>query len=137
MNPEPLKGIVNKNRTDANFFNIGVVHPSEYDWEEQILEIKEQFNRDFKPFVEMDVGKVLGLCKYIKELENGFQSAVKFYKKYRDGAGNLKKYELKVYNKFIKSLPEYKSLGNYNSYTTEYYNTWLFNYSFADVINNE
>jgi len=53
----------------ANFSDIGVVHPSEYNWEEQMLKVKKQYKKGLNPYIELDVGKILGLCKYIKELE--------------------------------------------------------------------
>ena len=53
-------------KKDTNFSCIGLVHPSEYDWEEQFLEVKDLTGI----YIEMDKGKVMGLCKYIKELEH-------------------------------------------------------------------
>ena len=54
-----------KMQKDVNFSCTGLVHPSEYDWEEQFLEVKNLTDM----YIEMDKGKVMGLCKYIKELE--------------------------------------------------------------------
>lgn len=132
MNPEPLRGIINKDRKDADFSNIGVVHPSEYNWEEQMLDIKKQYNKDFEPYVEMDVGKILGLCKYIKELESGLKSVVEFYKKYLlSGMRFLSKDEPEIWEKYMKYCKDkgYKEIRNLSIYSK-----WLFDYCFSDVI---
>lgn len=54
-----------RKKKDTNFSCIGLVHPSEYNWEEQFIFLKDLMEM----YVEVDRGKVLGLCKYIKELE--------------------------------------------------------------------
>ncbi len=59
-----LNDAMNKKK-DTNFSCFGLVHPSEYNWEEQFLSIKN--SREM--YISLDKGKVMGLCKYIKELE--------------------------------------------------------------------
>lgn len=54
-----------KKKKDTNFSCIGLVHPSEYDWEDEFLPLKDATGM----YIEIDKGKVMGLCKYIKELE--------------------------------------------------------------------
>lgn len=52
------------------FIIAGRVHPNEYDWEKQFSSVIGSPNKECKPFVSIDVGKLAGLCSYIVELEN-------------------------------------------------------------------
>ena len=52
-----------------DFSCIGLVHPSEYDWKRQMLIVKERYKNGLNPYMNLDVGKIMGLCKYIIELE--------------------------------------------------------------------
>ena len=59
-----------KSDMNKGFMDIGCVHPDEYDWENQFMQIKKQYNKGLVPFIKMDAGKVLGICSFVKELEN-------------------------------------------------------------------
>ncbi len=55
-------------KTDK-FICTGRVHPSEYDWKEQYHDVAVMVETTGRIVSEMGVGKVLGLCTYIEELE--------------------------------------------------------------------
>lgn len=46
----------------------GAVHPDEYDWLGQMMQVKRMHLKNCEPFVPMDVGKVLGLAEAYRKL---------------------------------------------------------------------
>ena len=47
-----------------------IVQPSEYNLHEQMVSAIELANKDYSPFIEMDIGKVIGLYQaYLDLLE--------------------------------------------------------------------
>ncbi len=46
-------------------WGVGIVHPREYNWKKTF----KQFKNSLEMYIDLDIGKVLGLCKYIEQLE--------------------------------------------------------------------
>jgi len=53
----------------VDFSMIGLVHPSEYNWKEQMLDVKKIAHKTSQLMLMVDVGKVMGLAQYAQELE--------------------------------------------------------------------
>jgi hypothetical protein len=51
------------------FYAPGFVHPRCYDWKTEFAQVAAEIRIKDDPYMEIDGGKVLGLCDYIVELE--------------------------------------------------------------------
>lgn len=52
-----------------HFMDIGCVSVSEYNWKKDILKMKKQYDRGLNPYLECDIGKILGISQYALDLE--------------------------------------------------------------------
>jgi len=55
----------------SDWYIPGLVHPREYNWKKQWQRTRDILLKKPQAFVEVDSGKLMGLLRYIEELEGG------------------------------------------------------------------
>jgi len=85
-----------------------------------------------------DGGKHIDSHMMISEIFKSFKERIEFYKKYRDGPDNILRDEhpevYKLYNEYREELKRRIMYNSVKAIDLHYFNNWLFDYCFGDVI---